>query len=86
MSVERPAMTILYFAHARRATGHSSEELPASAPLTQIALWDLLVDRHPGLVALRPVTRLARGDDFLPADALIAPHDEIALIPPVSGG
>lgn len=79
-------MTILYFAHTRRASGRSSEEFPVLAHLTQAALWDLLVDRHPGLVALRPVTRLARGDDFLPADALIAPHDEIALIPPVSGG
>ncbi len=54
--------------------------------VTAPALWDLLVQRHPELAALRAVSRLARGDDFLPADAVLAPTDEIAVIPPVSGG
>jgi molybdopterin converting factor subunit 1 len=79
-------MTLLYFAHARRATGCSQEEIPITSPLTAPALWDLLVQRHPELTALRAVSRLARGDDFLPADAVLAPADEIAVIPPVSGG
>ena len=30
--------------------------------------------------------RLARNGDFLPANAVLQPGDEIALIPPVSGG
>ena len=79
-------MRMLYFAHARRATGCSMEEIPLTASLTTSALWDLLVQRHPELTPLRAVSRLARGDDFLPADALLAPTDEIAVIPPVSGG
>jgi molybdopterin converting factor subunit 1 len=79
-------MTLLYFAHARRATGCSSEKIPLTSPLTATALWDLLVQRHPELASLRAVSRLARGDNFLPADAVLAPTDEIAVIPPVSGG
>ena len=79
-------MRLIYFAHARRATGCSLEEFTLTAPLTAQALWDLLVQRHPALAPLRAVSRLARGDDFLPSDALLAPTDEIAVIPPVSGG
>ena len=79
-------MRLIYFAHARHATGCSLEDFPLTAPLTVPALWVLLVQRHPELTPLRAVSRLARGDDFLPADALLAPSDEIAVIPPVSGG
>jgi molybdopterin converting factor small subunit len=79
-------MRMLYFSHARRATGCSFEDIPCTSPLTASSLWDLLVQRHPEIAALRNVSRLARGDDFLPADAVLAPADEIAVIPPVSGG
>jgi molybdopterin converting factor small subunit len=79
-------MTVLYFAHARRATGVSEEKIPRSAPLNTAEFWDLIVQRHPALASLRASSRLARANDFLPADALIGPDDEIAIIPPVSGG
>jgi molybdopterin converting factor small subunit len=79
-------MTVLYFAHARRITGVSQETVLAEAALPASALWDLLVERHPGLGPLRASSRLARGNDFIPADALLQSDDEIAVIPPVSGG
>jgi molybdopterin converting factor small subunit len=79
-------MTVLYFAHARRLTGVSREQIPAAASLSASAFWDVLVRRHPSLAPLRTSSRFARGDDFLPADACIEPTDEIAIIPPVSGG
>ncbi len=79
-------MRIIYFAHARRATGCPLEDFYLTAPLSAPALWDLLVERHPALAPLRSVSRLARDEDFLPADALLAPTDEIVVIPPVSGG
>ncbi|MDF3059558.1 MAG: hypothetical protein K0R17_3773 [Rariglobus sp.] len=79
-------MTVLYFAHARRITGVSQEEIPATAPLTVSAFWDRLIQHHPDLAALRTSSRLARDNDFLPSSAHIEPTDEIAVIPPVSGG
>lgn len=79
-------MRLLYFAHARRITGVSTEILDVASPLRSAELWDLLVSRHPGLAPLRSSSRLARADDFLPADAQLFPDDEIAVIPPVSGG
>jgi molybdopterin synthase sulfur carrier subunit len=79
-------MTVLYFAHARRITGISQEEIPMATSLSSSAFWDLLITQHPDLASLRPSSRLARGNDFLPSSALIEPADEIAIIPPVSGG
>jgi molybdopterin synthase sulfur carrier subunit len=79
-------MTVLYFAHARRITGVSQQEIPVTTSLSASAFWDLLIAQHPDLASLRPSSRLARGNDFLPNSALIEPADEIAIIPPVSGG
>lgn len=79
-------MTVLYFAHARRAAGVSTETVPLGSPVSAHALWDKLIALHPDLAPLRAISRLARDNDFLPADAVIGPDDEIAIIPPVSGG
>jgi molybdopterin converting factor subunit 1 len=79
-------MTVVYFAQARRLAGIASETLALPPPVTSEALWQELLARHPALAPLRPVTRLARNGDFATADTVFAPGDEIALIPPVSGG
>ncbi len=79
-------MTVLYFAHARRIAAVTQEEIPVAAPLSSSNFWDLIIRRHAGMAPLRASSRLARGNDFLPPDAVIAPSDEIAIIPPVSGG
>lgn len=79
-------MTLLYFAQAKRVAGISSETLAPSAPLTSDQLWAEILRRHPDLALLHPVIRLARNGEFAASDALFHPGDEIALIPPVSGG
>lgn len=79
-------MTILYFAHARRLTGCAEEIIPADSPLTVDQLWAELLVRHPALVTLRISSRLACNQRFVTADFLIQPADEVAVIPPVSGG
>ena len=40
----------------------------------------------PRLAAHRPNVRLARNWEYAGADAMFADADEVALIPPVSGG
>jgi molybdopterin synthase sulfur carrier subunit len=79
-------MTVLYFAQARRISGLASETIPGSAPLTADQLWHEILQRHPDLAVLHPVIRLARNGEFAASDSLFLPDDEIALIPPVSGG
>jgi molybdopterin converting factor subunit 1 len=79
-------MTILYFAQTRRLAGIASESVLLPAPVTSDALWAELLARHPALAPLRSVTRLARNGEFITADTVFVSGDEIALIPPVSGG
>lgn len=79
-------MTLLYFAHTRRIAGVASETLDVPGPLSTDELWRELAQRHPDLVLLRPVLRLARNGEFANPDDHFHPGDEVALIPPVSGG
>jgi len=45
-----------------------------------------LLDKFPALAGHRPSVRLARNCEYADAAAAFADPDEVALIPPVSGG
>jgi molybdopterin converting factor small subunit len=45
-----------------------------------------LVKALPGLSSLQKSVRLARGETYLQQGEPLQPDDEIAVIPPVSGG
>jgi MoaE-MoaD fusion protein len=48
--------------------------------------WDELVARHPVLAPGRPSVRFARNGSYADASDELADGDELAVIPPVSGG
>lgn len=48
--------------------------------------WDALVERFPVLAPGRSSVRFARNNSWAGADALLEDNDEVAMIPPVSGG
>ncbi|MEP7082893.1 MAG: MoaD/ThiS family protein, partial [Chloroflexota bacterium] len=48
--------------------------------------WNALAARHPALWPHRPFTRAARNGAYADWDAPIADGDEVAFLPPVSGG
>ena len=79
-------MRVLYFAQARLATTLSEENLETSSPLFAQNLWQELVRRHPKLADLQSSCRLARNGHFLKPGELLEPGDEVAVLPPVSGG
>ena len=60
--------------------------IPCAEPLDENGLWNKLMDAHPGLAGLRNRIRLTRNSEFARSGELFKPGDEIALIPPVSGG
>ena len=49
-------------------------------------LWEILSGHWPGLSVHRSNTRLARNGAYARAGEIFAAGDEVALIPPVSGG
>jgi len=77
---------ILFFAQVRQAAGCSEYELPATAPITADEIWTALETSFPGLKPLRRSTRLARNCAYAEPGETFQPSDEVALIPPVSGG
>ncbi len=79
-------MRVLYFAQARLAVGRSEETLEPPAPLSVEDLWKELIHRHRDLSHLRPSCRLARNGKFVDPDEKFLREDEIAVLPPVSGG
>ncbi|HLP09708.1 MAG TPA: MoaD/ThiS family protein [Opitutaceae bacterium] len=78
-------MRVLFFGQLKTLAGCSVHELPADE-LSADELWAELLARFPAFAALRAHTRLACNSEFAPPDARLLAGDEIALIPPVSGG
>ena len=79
-------MRVFFFAQLKEATGCAAAELAVTAPLNAAQLWTELLHRFPALAAHRANVRLARNWEFATPDATFAAPDDIALIPPVSGG
>ena len=79
-------MRVLFFAQLKDATGCDSIELALPSPPNGDGLWAALLKRFPALAAHRANVRLARNWEYTAPDAVFADNDEIALIPPVSGG
>jgi molybdopterin converting factor small subunit len=77
---------VLLFAQAASLAGRSVCEWPLSEAKEADAFWDWLLLRHPGLSVLRHACRLARNGEYLQEGERIAPGDELAVLPPVSGG
>ena len=79
-------MKVLFFAQSREAAGSDRCHLKANFPLTQADFWALLIAACPALAPFEKTARLARNGTYLQSDELLNPDDEIAVIPPVSGG
>jgi molybdopterin converting factor subunit 1 len=79
-------MKVLYFAHLKSATGCGEEEFPLGSSVDVEGLWDSLLNRHPSLSLWRNVARLARNGEYAEGGTRFSDADEVALIPPVSGG
>ncbi len=83
-------MKILYFAWVREKAGVSSEDVSPPAEVTTVgALMDWLGGRGGGYTEAfsdRKMVRVAVNHAHVQADHPIAPGDEVAFFPPVTGG
>lgn len=79
-------MRVLLFAACREIAGTSelALELPAGARVGDALAR--LAEREPRLARFLPGCRQARNDRFVALDEPLADGDEVAVIPPVSGG
>jgi molybdopterin converting factor subunit 1 len=78
-------MRILLFAHLRNTIGQEEIQIHCDG-VDANTLWAKLIETTPGLAQFRRTVRLARNSEFADSDARFYDNDEVALIPPVSGG
>jgi molybdopterin converting factor small subunit len=77
---------VLYFAQARLTTGRSEEAISTFEPMTAESFWKVLIQKYPSLLPLKSSCRIAKNGFFLQPGQKLDPHDEVAVLPPVSGG
>jgi len=78
-------MRLLFFAHLQDAAGCAEMALPGDN-LDADALWRAVIAARPALAPFRSSVRLAKNSEYASPDARFYEADEVALIPPVSGG
>jgi len=79
-------MRVLFFAQLKDAAGAAAWEMNISESLDAEGLWCALIFKQPKLAAFRKTTRLACNGEYATAQTCFTDADEVALIPPVSGG
>ena len=88
--MEQISVTVLYFANVREIIGKSSEIIVDQSGMTAKGLFNLLLEKYPKLVALRDDLSLAVNQTYIDMTnengVKLSNNDEVAVIPPVSGG
>ncbi|KAM4831986.1 molybdopterin synthase sulfur carrier subunit [Urocitellus parryii] len=87
--VPRCQVEILYFAKRAEVTGVRSETISVQQEIKALQLWNEIETRHPGLADVRNQVIFAVHQEYVQLGdqlLLLHPGDEIAIIPPISGG
>ena len=77
---------VLLFGAAADRAGTREIELPLEDGATLAEIWPLLVERHPDLAPMRDTLAFAVNGEYARGEAVLFAGDEIAVLPPVSGG
>jgi molybdopterin converting factor subunit 1 len=76
---------LLFGAAADLAGGAREVEVPAGSS-TLAELWGVLERRHPDLAPMRDTLAFAVNGEYARMEDPVSDDDEVAVLPPVSGG
>ncbi len=79
-------MRILFFGQTKDVSGAAEMKINIPTPVDADEVWSKISAAHPKLAAFRKTARLARNGEYAGPDTQFTDADEVALIPPVSGG
>jgi molybdopterin synthase catalytic subunit len=87
MTDDRPMhIRVRLFARQRELAGARDVALELTAGATIEDAWSALAARVPAIASGRRFVRFARNGEYAAADTPLADGDEVACIPPISGG
>lgn len=87
--VPRCQIDVLYFAKSAEIAGVRSETISVPQEIKASELWKELESLHPGLADVRNQVIFAVRQEYVELgdqQLLLQPGDEVAIIPPISGG
>ena len=79
-------ISVRYFAGHRDITGRAEEQVELEPGASVGGLWDLLVERYPRLAGFSGRLLYAVNQEYATPATPLGDGDEVAFIPPVSGG
>jgi len=79
-------VNVRLFARLRDLAGTGELVQEVSSPATVASVWSLLVDRMPELRDYERTMSVAVNADYSRMSAAVHDGDEVAFLPPVSGG
>ena len=85
-STAMPRVTVRYFARVRELAGCAQEDLACPAETDDATLLRLIGEHRPAIADRLDTCRLAHNHAFARGAIQLREGDELAVIPPVSGG
>jgi molybdopterin converting factor subunit 1 len=79
-------VTVLFFGRLKEVAGGTQESLEVASGSRIEDLFAVFVARHPELARYRGSLVASRNQEFAPWSTMVDSGDEIAFLPPVSGG
>jgi molybdopterin converting factor subunit 1 len=83
--MEMDDIKVLLFGAAADRAGTRETHLQARK-VTLDELWPLLLEQHPNLSPMHDTLAFAVNGEYARGDTPVSPGDEVAVLPPVSGG
>jgi molybdopterin converting factor subunit 1 len=77
---------VLLFGAAADRAGARQVEVPVNSGTTLGELWTILMDQYPGLAPMRDILAFAINGEYARIEDAVSAGDEVAVLPPVSGG
>lgn len=80
------SVKVLFFGAAADRAGTRETEVPVQPGATLEELWAEAARKHPGISPMQGILAFAVNGEYATREREVSPGDEVAFLPPVSGG